>query len=307
MKYVLLLLFSGFVLAGAASAQESRLPPEAALFFDDFNYQSIDSPAFTDNGWIVRTADGWPGIPGTIWSPDSVSIVADPDEAGNRLVQMTASSDGTTVHQAQFCQQRKFLSGTYASRVHFSDQPATGPDGDNIVQTFSQISPLASDLDPDYSELDFEYLPNGGWGVSPHVLFVTSWETFRPEPHWLADNVSGSLELSFAGWHTLVLTVGDGEISYYVDGHLLDIHDGDVYPEVPMSLNYNLWFINGGQIDSDEAREYVEYVDWSFHLADTVLAPDDVETLVAAMRGASVDYVNLVPDADPVLESPCNF
>ncbi len=307
MKQFLAVLFCAVLLGGAVSAQESTPEPDEKLFFDDFSYDSTDSAAFTDNGWIVRTADGWPGIPGAIWSSDSVAIVDDPDEAGNRLVEMTASSDGTTVHQAQFCQQRKFLAGTYASRVYFTDEPVSGPDGDNIVQTFYQISPLAFDLDPDYSELDFEYLPNGGWGTTFHTFFVTTWETFRPEPNWLADNVSGSRIVSYEGWHTLVLTVGDGEVSYYIDGELIDTHDGEFYPEVPMSLNYNLWFIVGGQIESTEPREYIERVDWSFHAADVILAPEAVEAQVAAMRADEVAYVNAVPENDPALESPCNF
>jgi hypothetical protein len=250
MKYGFVLMLVSLLLVGSVRAQEATLEPNAHLFFDDFHYDSTGDAAFTENGWIVRTADGWPGIPGAIWSSeDSVTLVDDPDQEGNRLVQMTASSDGTTIHQAQFCQARKFFEGTYATRVHFSDAPASGPDGDQIVQTFYQISPLAFDLDPDYSELDFEYLPNGGWGIRGNILFVTSWETFRPEPNWLADNTSGSIESSFEGWHTLVMQVGDGTLTYYVDGDVIATHDGDVYPEVSMSLNYNLWFIVGGQID----------------------------------------------------------
>jgi len=36
-----------------------------------------------------------------------------------------------------------------------------GPDGDQIVETFYTISQMD---EPSYSEADFEYLPNGGWG-----------------------------------------------------------------------------------------------------------------------------------------------
>ena len=237
---------------------------------------------------------------------DSISVVADPELAGNQWIELRASSDGTTVHQAQICQQRKFFEGTYASRVHFSDAPVNGPDGDNIVETFYQISPLAFDLDPNYSELDFEYLPNGGWGTVGNFLAVTSWETFRLTP-WYADNASDSMEISFGGWHTLVLTVADGEINYSIDGHLIATHDGEYYPEVPMSLNYNLWFIDGGQIDSTELRQYVEQIDWSFHAANTVLSPGEVSAQIAQMRAGEVSYVNDVPAQDPPLESPCNF
>lgn len=307
MKTVLLVMFMSMLMVVGAQAQEATSEPPAHLFFDDFSYEDTGD-AFVQNGWIVRTVDGWPGIPGAIWSgDDAVTIVDDPDAEGNKLVQMTASSDGETIHQAQFCQARKFFEGTYATRVRFTDAPESGPDGDNIVQTFYQISPLAFDLDPDYSELDFEYLPNGGWGMPANVLFVTSWETFRPEPNWLAENTSGMRETSFAGWHTLVMQVGDGAVTYYVDGEEIDTHDGDEYPEVPMSLNYNLWFIVGGQIESSELRQYQEHVDWSFHAANTILSPDEVDALVDSMRGEDVSYVNTVEEAEPPLESPCDF
>jgi hypothetical protein len=309
-KTLLYVFVITFLLVGSLQAQEAtpEATPESGktLFFDDFNYTATDSTDFADHGWIVRTVDGWPGIPGAIWSKDSISIVADPDQAGNQLIEMHASSDGTTIHQAQLCQQRKFLTGTYASRVHFSDAPASGPDGDNIVETFYQISPLAFDLDPNYSELDYEYLPNGGWGTAGNFLAVTSWETFRLTP-WLADNDSSSRAKSYDGWHTLVMQVADGKIKYYVDGALFNTHMGKVYPEVPMSLNYNLWFIDGGQIASHDLRQYVEQIDWSFHAANSVLSPDEVAAQVEQMRADQTSYVNSVPMHDPPLASPCNF
>lgn len=307
MRIAVFLLWFSILSIDIAAAQEAT--PEESLFFDDFNYSSTDDEAFIERGWIVRAGEGWPGVPGATWRAEGVEVVDDPDDEDNRLIQMTSATDGTpeNTYQTQFCQQRKFLEGTYAARVRLSDAPETGPDGDIIVQTFYTISPLEYDLDPDYSELDFEYLPNGGWGFDDNVFFATTWETFRPEPNWLADNSSDYLEDSFEGWHTLVVQVADGTITYYVDGDVLAEAADEYFPEVPMSINFNLWFVNGGLVGSDDEREYLEQIDWVFHAADVVLSPEEVEAAVVGMREVDVDYVDTVLPLDLPLESPCNF
>ena len=43
------------------------------------------------------------------------------------------------------------------------------------------------------------------------------------------------------------------------------------YPEEPMSINFNLWFIKDGLAQSGEARHYVEDIDWVFHQKDATL------------------------------------
>src|SRR5215212_6852222 len=89
-------------LLGSCATANAAAPDQ--LLFDDFSYSSL--AAFAGNGWIARTAAGWPGVEGAIWV-DSVSLIDDPALAGNRLVRMTATTDGKTTHQAQFCHQRK--------------------------------------------------------------------------------------------------------------------------------------------------------------------------------------------------------
>ena len=145
--------------------------------------------------------------------------------------------------------QRKYREGTYAARVRFTDGPVSGSDGDQIVQTFYLISPLKAPLDPDYSEIDIEYLPNGGWG-SDNRVHLSSWETFSPEPNWQMDNASDTVSGSFDGWHTLVVQVADQKVKYYIDDVLRASQGGKYYPEVPMSINFNLWFIRDGLIHS---------------------------------------------------------
>ena len=282
--------------------------PQAPILFDDFVYD--DHAAMEANGWVVRTAPGWPGVAGATWWAEGVSFHDNEERPGDRLARLASATDGTGegTRQSQFCHQRKYLEGTYAARVRFSDAPAFGPDCDQIVQTFYTISPLAADLDPDYSEIDFEYLPNGGWGSPPHTLFMTTWETFRPEPNWLADNVSGQVVGSQAGeWHTVVVQVLDGRVVYFVDGVERAVHADKFYPEVVMSINFNLWFIQGGQAAVGEERQYEEYVDWVFHQAGAALSPDEVEAAVTALRVDATTFVDTVPAMEPVLETPCNF
>jgi hypothetical protein len=158
-------------------------------------------------------------MPGATWAADGVSLVADPDRAGNRLLRMTSSTDGSgaNTRQTQICHQRKYLEGTYAARVRFVDLPTEGPSGDQLVESFYTISPLKAPMDPDYSELDFEYLPVGGWGIAGPTLYATSWRTFSPEPNWQKDNVFDTSSGSKAGWHTLVTQVSGGTVKYFIE------------------------------------------------------------------------------------------
>lgn len=299
MKCILIICIFCLLIGQGLKAQSD----EAAILFDDFNYTAHDDPQLSENGWIVRAGEGWPGVEGAIWRAENVSFLD--DEEGNRLLQMASSTDGSETYQTQICHQRKYYEGTYAARVRFSDAPAFGEDGDQIVQTFYLISPQEYDLDPMYSELDYEYLPNGGWGMPENTFFMTTWETFRLDP-WLADNHSTDIE-STEGWHTLVIQIADGDITYFVDGEATAEHGSRFYPEVPMSINFNLWFIQGGQLDSDEMREYIEQIDWVFFAAETVLSPEEVLAQVEDFRAEDVTFSDSVPEWETPLVSPCNF
>ncbi len=266
------------------------------VLFDDFSYAKPADVAA--NGWIIRTAGGWPGVPGAVWGPENVSF-------HDGALRMTSSSDGKTTRQTQICHQRKYLEGTYAARVRFNDAPASGPDGDQIVQTFYFVSPQKAPMDPDYSEIDFEYLPNGGWGHTGPTMFGTTWETFQLEP-WIADNESGSKPGSLDGWHTLVARVANGKVRFFVDGNPLVEHGGRVYPEVPMSINFNLWFVRDGLVKSDEMRRYEEDLDWVF-FTDKTVSPSVVETAVSNLRRRGVKFRDSVPAPVPALASPCDF
>jgi hypothetical protein len=258
------------------------------------------------NGWIIRSGSGWPGVPGATFRPENVSFVDYPDPADNRLLRMTSSTDGTgeNTYQTQICHQRKYLEGTYAARVRFSDVPVSGIDGDQVVETFYTITPYDKPLDPNYSEMDYEYLPNGGWGGPELSFYVTTWETVQIEP-WDPDNTSNSVQGSLAGWHTLVTQVIGGTVRYFVDGKLIAQHGGNYYPDAPMSINFNLWFINGGLMQIQGVREYQEDVDWVFHEAGVLLMPDQVTTKISQLRNASLKFQDTVLSG--IQASPCDL
>ena len=244
-----------------------------------------------------------------MWGNSGVSFPADPDQRGNRWLRMTSSTDGIGIntHQTQICHQRKYLEGTYAARVRFVDVPTDGPTGDQLVESFYTISPLKAPMDPDYSELDFEYLPNGGWGSVGPTLFTTSWRTFSPEPNWKKDNIFNTSNGSFAGWHTLITQVSDGNVKYFIDGKSLAEHGGQYYPRSLMSINFNLWFVKDQTVKSILVRHYQEDIDWVFHEAKKILGPEDVEAKVALLRRKAIRFQDTVPAPVPALISPCDY
>lgn len=277
------------------------------VLFDDFSYSKHKE--LTSHGWIIRSAAGWPGVPGATWWQEGVSFLKDDQRAGNRILRMTSTTDGTGANtfQTQVCHERKYLEGTYAARVRFTDKPLAGTGGDQLVQSFYTISPLKAPMDLDYSELDFEYLPNGGWGINGPTLYSTTWETFSPEPNWQKDNVFQTANGSQAGWHTLITQVANGKVRYFVDGKPFAEHGDRFYPESLMSINFNLWFIKDGMTKAQGQRRYHEDIDWVFYEAKTALAPAQVEARVAEMRRRSVKFLDNVPAPVPALASPCDF
>jgi hypothetical protein len=292
--------------AGGCSTMGS-VPPDPGVFFDDFNYDHM--AAMSANGWVIRDKTGLPGVEGAKWGPGSVTLTDDPQNPRNRVVRMTAHSDGTAAGtvMAQFCHERKYLEGTYAARVRFSGQPSVGPAGDGVVESFYLISPLKQPLDPQYSELDLEFLPNGGWGDPKTRLYSTSWQTVQLDP-WNAYNQHHEDFRSFDGWHILMMQVSDGKIHYLVDGKPFDTHGGRNYPVVPMSINFNLWFIKTGLLpDNHELREYHEDVDWVFHARNRVLSPEQVDAEVKKLRNSGKDHMDTVPAANPPLPSTCDL
>jgi hypothetical protein len=283
----------------------------AERFFDDFSYTRPGQLA--EGGWTLRQGPGHPGVPGASWRADAIGIADDEANAGNRLLRLTARTDGTgpgTV-QAQLCHARKYLAGTYAARVRFADEPVAGIDGDPIIQTFYAVTPLRFDFDPEFSELDWEYLANGGWGSPRQRLYGITWQTVRVEP-WLAYNQPHEEFGAFGGaWHVLMMQVEPppvGHSRWYVDGRLIAEHSGRNHPVSPMAISFNLWFSPGGLLPPSSApRVYQQDVDWVFQARNELLTAEQVQSAVEGWRRAGVVREDRVPAAQPPLASPCNF
>ncbi|GAA0580182.1 glycosyl hydrolase [Paractinoplanes ferrugineus] len=282
--------------AVALTSGTSAAAADCGYLFDDFHYSSSADATLTGHGWTPRSYQGGPGVPGANWSPNSITF---PNSGGDQVMQLTASTDGTaagTKHAELYSTEKKFLDGTYASRVKFSDTPSAGADGDHINQTFFTISPLDGDLDPTYSELDIsEYLPNGGWGETGPINYQTSWYTYRNEP-WFADNVHSEQRASLDGWHTLVAQVANGHIVYYIDGVPVGDHSGKFYPRQTMTINWNLWFIDTAT-HTGGTSTYNQQVDWVLFAKNQVLSPAQIGTRTTGYRTGGTAYLDTTSSA----------
>lgn len=281
----------------SASPTGSSGPPPSGVMFDDFNYTGSSDPNLAAHDWAVRTSSGGPGVTGATWSANAVTFPASTAAGGTHVMQLTASTDGTSANTIQAeidTVQRKFLDGTYAARVYLTDAPVSGPNGDDVNETFYTISPLASCDDPNYSENDFEYLPNGGWGVNGPRMYTTTWYTYCNSPY-SQDNSSTSVVASDAGWHTLVMTVHGGTVTYYIDGNQYWSTTGKYYPRENMTIDFNEWFINGYLNGSSTPRTWEEQVGWVYYAGGVALSPTQVTSAVGKYQSGGTSFVDTVP------------
>jgi len=271
---------------------QNRLEPIDAdgLFFDDFSYASSSDPSLNTAGWTIRTGGGGPGPADCVWDADGVTFVDDTSSQGNRLLKLSASTAGTgpSCHQAEFYSVVRYQYATFAARVFFTDDPVSGKDGDGLVQTFFTIAPWNLAYTDAYAEFDFEYLPNGGWGVSRPTLWQTSWETVEQKRN-------SRQESSHAGaWHTLLIQTDTTESRYYVDGELRTTHREPYVADGLMSVNFNHWFIEASlQSNITQKREYAYFVDWVLVQADSMVTPEDVEARVVELREKGYERIDL--------------
>jgi hypothetical protein len=303
---VLVLAFAG-LLGACSTLPAASVQAYGGVLFDDFDY--ADTAALVSGGWQVRSKQGHPGIEGAQWGQDSVQLVASEAGSGKHMLRLVASTDGSVegTRQAQVCHARKYLEGTYAARIRFADAPVAGPDGDVVVETFYAISPLKFDFDPEYSELDWEYLPNGGWDNPETRMYSVTWQTVQIKP-WHAFNGAHEEKRSLDGWHTLVMQAMNGRTHFFIDGKQVAEHGGRNYPVVPMTISFNMWFSPGGLLPGVTARRvYQQDVDWVFHAKDRLLSPEQVDAEVVSLRAGGRHHVDTVPARSPALESSCDL
>jgi hypothetical protein len=261
-------------------------------FFDDFSQP--DLAALRASGWVLRDGSGHPGLAGSRFSPGQLSL-----EGG--LLKLKLSTDGTPAHTvlAQLCAPRKFLIGTTTARVRLRDTPGSR---DPIIQSFFLAGPLKHDYDPDFSEVDFEYLPHGGWGEPGTRLYGVSWQTVRIEP-WQSFNQASIVPGSHDGWQLLTVQVEATRTRHFVNGRLMGEHTGRNVPAKPMAISFNHW-ISAGAVPG-APREYAFEVDWVLHQAGQTLSPDAMQARAAQLRQQGQARQDTVPDAG--LTSECNL
>ncbi|MEV7617341.1 glycoside hydrolase family 16 protein [Streptomyces sp. NPDC089799] len=273
--------------APATGVSPSPSGPPGTVF-DGFRYSGPEDPALAAHGWEVRTGGGGPGIKDT-WSAAGAGFPSDPSAQGGRVLRLRSSTDGTRQGTGQVEVQstgRNFFTGTFAARVHFGDRPTSGRNGDHVVQTFFPISP--SDSSADYSELDFEYLPNGGWGSVGPRLDNVSW--YKADP---PDRVSHTLKRRLEGWHILMITAMNGKVVYSLDGKELFTSSGKYVPREKMDVHFSSWFID--LPFTGAPRTWETKVNWFYYKAGEAVSQADVLKTVDGFYGAGTDYVNTLP------------
>ncbi|MFE4264760.1 cellulose binding domain-containing protein [Streptomyces sp. NPDC056883] len=275
--------------AAAAPGGATGSPPAPAIpagvMFDDFNYRGPQDPALFKHGWLVRTSKGGPGIANT-WSADGISFPPAPDALGAQVLQLRAQTDGTpagTRQAALGTLKQKFRTGTFAARIHFSDKPTSGKNGDHVNQTFFTIGGSGSK----YSELDYEYMPNGGWGAPGPKLDTTSWHDADKN-----DRVTSKSEKSLEGWHTVLVTVTDDAVTYQVDGRKLFTNNKKYAPRADMSVHFNTWFVD---LPFKGDRAWDMQIDWVYYNAAGGQSTQEVEAAVKGFSDGGLRYFDTVP------------
>ncbi|WP_438291946.1 cellulose binding domain-containing protein [Streptomyces sp. HUAS TT7] len=277
--------------SGVTPARESDAPaqavapPPAGVMFDNFHYSGPGDPALSANGWQIRAGAGGPGIHDT-WSAAGISFPAQPTAQGGQGLQLRVTTDGTKqgTRQAELQSKPNFTSGTIAARVYLSDKPTSGRNGDHINQSFFAISPVHTS--PKYSELDYEYMPNGGWGAPGPRLDTTSWRNGDGRPE---NRVTRDTKQRLEGWHTLMITAANGVVTYSMDGRELFRSDSKYFPRERMGIHFSAWLVD---LPFKGPRTWDMKVNWLYYQADKAASLPEVQKAVDGFYAGGTHYVN---------------
>ena len=268
--------------------------------FDDFFYSSPTQQEFVSHSWAVQgTEASWgPGVEGS-WRPEQVTFIPSPFIEDDRLMRLSATTDGTSsgTKQADVRTTRKYRYGTYAVRARLDATPL-GQTHERLVEVpLFLISDYLEASEP-YSECDIEYLPNGStWdGVNRSIpqLFVNTWETSEIHDFDPKVNDSGT---DYSGWHTFLILSRETGVEYFVDGRVYASHGPSFAPDTDMHLAFEMWFAYDneylGEIGPSRTRSMD--IDWLWHGDGTFLATQEVEQLVADFRARDLHWINSYP------------
>jgi hypothetical protein len=276
----------------------STRPATTGVLFDNFHYSGPADPALNQHGWVVRTSSGGPGVLNT-WKSSGVSFPAVRGAQGGQVLNLRATTDGTRSGTTQAEVQSvdvPFFTGTYAARIHFTDHPTKGTNGDPINEDFYMISPR----NDKYSEIDAEYEPNGGWGAPGPRLDTTTWHNASgcgisnsAASTSGCDRTTQKNMISLEGWHTLVITAADGVVTYSMDGKVLYTTSGKYYPREPMSANFNTWFVDLKEPISG-TRQWDMQINWFYYNSTQALSLSQVQTAVGDLYTSGTNYLNTI-------------
>jgi Glycosyl hydrolase family 46 len=261
------------------------------VFFDDFSYSRTTDPGFSSL-WGVRTGEGGPGQTGATWSAGAVTFS---QMDAITAMTLTSSTDGTpngTTHAEVFSKKKEFFAGTYAVRMRFSDS-GSGAAAPLVNQSFVTISPLLHNSDPTYSEMDMVCLPDGGLGDPEKRLYVGTWYTYDASTG-VGDSRHASIPRDCDGWHTLMMQVSGGTVSFFVDGVNVFSTTGKYYPRQSMSILFNQWFINGQIGVAGTAASFTQDIDWMYYIEDELMSTAAVQAQVNALSSAGTTSLDNV-------------
>jgi Tol biopolymer transport system component len=281
-------------------------------FYDNFSYDSNNNSQLSSFQWYIRNDQEGPDFEDSQWSRDNIQFVADSESSNNRFLRLVSKTSGTyqSCTNAEIGQENnRFYEGTYGARVFLTDSPKLWQD--QTVQGVFTINGLPHN-DPNYGECDFEYLAYDRWwgvGITP-AMYFTTWEVVPDPLPWDSTyKRTDWLQRSLAGWHTLLIQIGNGTVNYLIDGILYASHGGDYYPEQPMRIyfehcfNKYLNYLNSSSVE----RTYIMDVDWLYHAKNAILTTPEVQSLVDNYMSRGLVRLDTMPlSTSPILSVNLN-